>query len=77
MTRSDSAPLRTETTPDRERNDMSTAKYSPTYHRDRSVTFWSVYEQRWIRASTIPDRELAAMSTEERDRVLRHLAVTA
>lgn len=44
-------------------------------HRDGTVTYWSVYEQRWVvRAEQVPDRELAAMGTEERERVIRHLA---
>lgn len=46
-----------------------------TYHRDGTVTYWSVYNQQWVRhASTVPDAELAAMGSDERDKVLRHLA---
>ena len=50
--------------------------YSATLHRDGSATYWSVYEQRWLDAemvSAIPDREYAAMSDGDRERVLRHL----
>jgi hypothetical protein len=48
----------------------STGKTS--YHRDNSVTYWSVYSQTWQRASAVSDCELAAMSHDERERVLRH-----
>ena len=46
------------------------------YHRNGDVTFWSVYRQVWLRchASRISDRELAAMSSEERERITRHAA---
>ena len=45
-----------------------------TCHRDGTVTYLSVYRQVWMRReATIPDRELAAMSPSERDRVMRHL----
>lgn len=48
--------------------------YKSTYHRDGTVTYWSVYHQQWIRrADSVPNNELAAMSTEEREKVLRHL----
>lgn len=45
----------------------------PTFHRDNTVTFWSVYEQRWIRvaAQRISDEELAGMNFDERARVIR------
>jgi len=50
--------------------------YNPTFHRDNTVTFWSVYEQRWVRcaASRISDAELASMSDSERRRVARIVA---
>lgn len=45
-----------------------------TYHRDGTITYWSVYSQMWIkRASVIPDRELAAMPSGEREKAQRHL----
>lgn len=45
-------------------------------HEDGTITYWSVYEQRWIeREDDIPDRELATMSTEERNLVIRHLGL--
>lgn len=45
-----------------------------TYHRDGTVTYWSVYNQVWVkRAQSVPAKELAAMSSDERERVQRHL----
>lgn len=43
-----------------------------SYHRDGTVTYWSVYLQVWCRSWHLDDRELAAMSHNERERVLRH-----
>lgn len=47
--------------------------FAPTFHRDNTVTFWSVYQQRWIRvaAQQISDKELAGMNLAERARVIR------
>lgn len=40
-----------------------------TYHRDGTVTYWSVYAQCWVcRASHVPARELATWSAGERAR---------
>ena len=48
----------------------------PIVHRDGTVTYWSVYAQAWERHATgVPDRELAAMSVPDRDRVTQHLSV--
>lgn len=48
--------------------------YQSTYHRDGTVTYWSVYHQVWVRrAHAIPDREYAAMNAKERAKALRHL----
>jgi len=45
-----------------------------TYHRDGTVTYWSVYNQVWVgHSSDVPDRELAAMPSDERQKVQRHL----
>ena len=47
-----------------------------TLHRDGTVTYWSVYEQRWVkRGESISLDDLAAMSREERERVMRHLGM--
>lgn len=59
------------TVPGTEINAMS---IKTTYHRDGTVTYWSVYNQVWVRrASSVPNKELAAMSGNERERVQRHL----
>jgi hypothetical protein len=49
-------------------------RYQSTYHRDGDVTYWSVYQQRWIRCepSAISDQEYAAMSPHERERTMSH-----
>ena len=46
-------------------------KYSPKYHRDGTVTYWSVYQQVWVRSSRISDEELAAQGSD-RERIIRH-----
>ena len=53
---------------------MKAKKSDITCHRDGDVTYWSVYHQGWERcpATKIEDRELAAMSPEERERVEKH-----
>lgn len=53
--------------------------FKPTFHKDNTVTFWSVYQQRWIRcaAERISDSELAAMTQSERKRVIRMSAKAA
>ena len=43
-----------------------------TYHRDGSVTIWSVYRQQWERGIDVALADLAAMSVRERARVWRH-----
>ena len=45
-----------------------------TLNLDGTVTYWSVYEQRWVEhVASIPAREYAAMGTHERERMRRHL----
>lgn len=54
------------------RDAMNTLK--PKLHKDGTVTYWSVYAQIWERrVAHVPDRELAAMETRDRERVQRHL----
>jgi hypothetical protein len=49
-------------------------KTKPKLNRDGTVTYWSVYSQQWReRVRSIPDRELAAMSRNDRSRVTAHL----
>jgi len=45
----------------------------PTFHRDGTVSYWSVYQQAWKRqnAALIPDRELAAMTPKQRTRAMK------
>jgi len=44
------------------------------FHRDGTITYWSVYKRVWVRrASTIENRELAAMGPIEREKVKCHL----
>ena len=57
------------------RRDSDPDPYRPTYHRDQTVTYWSVFKQSWVRSVRIPDSELAAMDGATRERVMRHLAV--
>lgn len=48
-------------------------KYATTLHSDGTVTYWSVYRQAWVRRvyiGSIPDAELAAMSSTEREKIL-------
>jgi hypothetical protein len=44
------------------------------FHRDKTVSFWSVYWQKWVRHREAPDRELLAMEPETRAKVLEHIA---
>ena len=47
-----------------------------TNHRDGTVTYWSVYQQQWVRhTDSVPDQEFAAMNEGERNRTMRHLGV--
>jgi len=47
--------------------------YGNTWHKNGEVTYWSVYQQRWIRChvSRVPDREVAAWNDRERARLAR------
>jgi len=54
---------------------MTATNYRTVYHRDGSVTYWSVYRQQWVRRTDwVPMSELAAMTRDERNRVIKHLA---
>lgn len=50
--------------------------YSTTFHRDNTVTIWNVYTQQWQRTSKPSDSVLASLSSEERDRVVKHCKIT-
>ena len=62
----------TETKPE---NTTGANLYSPTLHRDGTVTYWSVYRQTWVRRSRrLPDDEAAAQGRDDRERIDRHLS---
>ena len=46
------------------------------YHRDGSVTLWSVHRQQWVRtsASAVTAETLATLSDAERTRIRRMIA---
>jgi len=41
-------------------------------HRDGTTTYFSVYHQTWQKRVTMPDREIAALSRTEQNRIIRH-----
>ncbi len=45
--------------------------YRNTYHRDGTVSFWDVYQQRWVRllAARISDQVLSTFSESARRRI--------
>ena len=43
-----------------------------TFHRDGTVSYWDLYEQRWCRACTFDDRTLATFDDALRERIARH-----
>lgn len=46
-------------------------------HRDGTVTYFSVYQQQWLRRSTwVSDEELAAQG-KDRERMMHHLQAHA
>jgi ribosomal protein L32E len=49
----------------------------PKFHRDGSVTYWSVYDQAWRRSWSVPDRELAAMPEAERRKIQKRVRAPA
>lgn len=52
-------------------------QFATTFHRDGTVTIWSVYQQRWIRhiePEDISDTTLATLTGEERARIVRLIA---
>lgn len=45
----------------------------PICHKDGTVSYWSVYSCVWMRSIAPSAEELAAMSADDRKRVVRHL----
>ena len=43
-----------------------------TFHRDRTITFWNVYQQQWERTAKPSDQDLASIPSEKRARVIEH-----
>jgi len=54
----------------------SSSSLATRYHRDNSVTVWSVFSQTWerIRASRVSDEILSSLSAGERARIARMAA---
>lgn len=44
------------------------------FHRDGYITFWSVYEQQWIRSNDPSDSEWAAITSRERAMWEKHFS---
>lgn len=57
-------------------NSAKSDLFRTTFHRDGTVTYWNVYQQRWQRqrASSISDSDLSTMSAKDRARTLRMAA---
>ena len=61
----------------RKRTPSATVVNNTTLHPNGCVTYWSVYDSCWRNyQANVPDRELAAMSPEERAAVQAHIART-
>ena len=43
-------------------------------HKDGRVTFWSVYDQQWVKTADLSDQDLASMRAAERKKVQAHVA---
>jgi len=44
------------------------------FHRDGYITFWAVYEQRWVRTNDPCPREWAAITSRERAMWEKHFS---
>lgn len=55
---------------------QSTRPYRTRFHRDGTVTLWSVYHQQWERwdAAAVSEGTLATLPKRERDRIGRMAA---
>jgi len=44
-----------------------------TYHRDGTVSFWSIFSKQWLRisATNISDEVLTSMTPRERERIAK------
>ncbi len=49
---------------------------APRLHRDRTASYWSFSEARWVeRAIYVPDHEMERMGPRDQKRVRRHLGL--
>lgn len=48
--------------------------YATQYHPDGTVTLWDVYTQQWVTTDDPSDQQYAALSPDDRARVMRHVA---
>jgi hypothetical protein len=62
-----------------EERNRAPSQYASRYHRDGTVTYWSVYQQSWVRlaAEEIADEILATLPESERLRIARMAASAA
>ena len=44
-----------------------------TLHKDGTVTYWSVHKQNWQHGSRVPDKDFAALTTEEQEAIDKHI----
>lgn len=51
---------------------MSKSLFTPTFHRDNTVTLWDVYSQRWVRTNAPTKKQLAQLEEVDRERTIRH-----
>lgn len=51
--------------------------FTPTYHRDHTVTIWDVHVQQWARvdAESLTDAQSASLDAHTLLRVRRHLGL--
>jgi hypothetical protein len=51
---------------------MNTSKI--TYHRDGTITFWDVYQQRWTRTDNPSDQQLSTLPLAQVDKIKEHVS---
>ena len=55
---------------------MTAVTSAPRLHRDRTVSFWSKLESRWVeRAFYVSAEELELMAEQDRARIEKHLGL--
>lgn len=48
------------------------SNFSPTFHRDNTITIWDVHTQQWVRTSTPTKAQMCSMDYALRERTVRH-----